>query len=76
MKPLTPRQQEVYRAIENYWREVGRSPSIKDVQTRLNLNETATRRHLDILTERGYLAPRRRGIPRDIYLAKPVGEAA
>jgi SOS-response transcriptional repressor LexA len=76
MHPLTPRQREVYQAIKDYWREVERSPSYQDLRTRLNINETALRRHIEILTERGYIAPRRRGIPRDIYLAKPVGEAA
>ena len=76
MRALAPRQREVYQAVQDYWREVGRSPSYQDLRTRLNLNETALRRHIGILEERGYLAPRRRGIPRDIYLAKPVGEAA
>jgi hypothetical protein len=75
MQPLAPRGEEVYLAIQDYWREVGRSPSFKDLQVRLNMTEDPSRRHIEILTERVYIAPRRRGIPRDIYLAKPLGEA-
>ena len=75
MKALTPRQQDVYEAIRDHWREVGRPPSFKDLQERVKLSVLPLRRHVLILEEKGYLAPRRPHTARDIYLAKPVGEA-
>lgn len=71
MRALAPRQQEVYQAVRDYWREVGRAPSFKDLEARLNMTGTPLRRHIEILEERGYLAPRRPNTPRDIYLATP-----
>jgi SOS-response transcriptional repressor LexA len=76
MQALAPRQLEVYKSILDYWREVGRAPSLKDLETRLGMTSMPLRRHLRILQEKGLLAPRRHNTARDIYLAKPVGEAA
>ena len=76
MQTLAPRQLEVYKSIQDYWREIGRAPSFKDLEARLGMTGTPLRRHIQILEARGYLAPRRHNRPRDIYLTSPAGEAA
>ena len=73
---LMPRQKNVLDAIKAHWCEIGRSPSFKDLEARLGMGSTALRRHLGILEAKGLIAPRRPRKPCDIYLAKPVGEAA
>jgi DNA-binding MarR family transcriptional regulator len=76
MQELPPRQLEVYASIQDYWREVRRAPSLKDLETRLGMTSMPLRRHLRILEAKGLLAPRRHNTARDIYLAETVGEAA
>ena len=76
MKKLRPCSLHVYDGIKAHWQEEKRSPSLRELQARLDLTLTPIRHHLEILEKAGLIAPRRRGVSRDIYLAEPLGKAA
>jgi len=72
---LTPRQAEVYAAIRQY-AAIGRSPSLMELSIKVGMSTWPLRRHLNILTQKGFLKPRRPKTARDIHLAEPIAEAA
>ncbi|HHX03722.1 MAG TPA: transcriptional repressor LexA [Tissierellia bacterium] len=56
MKKLTTRQQAVYGFIEDFIREHGYSPSIRDICAGLNIRSTSTiHTHIANLEDKGYL---------------------
>jgi SOS-response transcriptional repressor LexA len=72
---LTPRQTEVYEAIRKYAAK-GRSPSLRELSIKVGMSTWPLRRHLNILTQKGLLRPRRPKTARDIHLAENIPEAA
>lgn len=68
---LTDRQAEVLKAVRNYIDKNGRGPTLEEIGARVGMSSTlSVRRHLDILTNKGFINPRGYGIPRDISLTK------
>jgi SOS-response transcriptional repressor LexA len=66
--PLTSRQAEVLAAIRELSAN-GRAPTLAELGARVGMRGSWTvRRHLPILTARGFLRPRRYRKPRDITL--------
>jgi hypothetical protein len=72
---LTPRQAEVYEAIQKYTAK-GRSPSLRELSAIVGMSTWPLRRHLTILTQKGLLKPRRPKTTRDIHLAEHILKAA
>jgi DNA-binding transcriptional ArsR family regulator len=76
IQKLRPRTRNLYDGIKSHWTEEKRPPSFRDLRARTGLALNSLSNHLSILEREGLIEPRRRGIPRDIYLAKPLGETA
>jgi hypothetical protein len=72
---LTPRPADVYGAIRKYATK-GRSPSLRELSAKVGMSTWPLRRHLNILTQKGLLKPRRPKTARDIHLAEHILEAA
>ncbi len=71
MPKLSPTTLRVYNGVEAYWEKEKRSPSLKDLRPLVGIAISGLQYHLKILEKEGLIAPRRHGIPRDIYLTKP-----
>jgi len=56
MKPMTPKQQEVFQFIEKYQLENGSSPTIREMKEHLNVSsDNSVLKHLNGLVEKGYI---------------------
>ena len=66
MRPLTPRQQEVYDFLENHLRDRGYPPTLREICSNFGLKSTrAASDHLQALERKGYITrtpDRSRGI--------------
>lgn len=55
VRPLTPRQRDVLRAIIQYSRTVGEAPSQRFIARRLGMDHARVQQHLQALHEKGWL---------------------
>lgn len=55
MKSLTVRQQEVLAFVEEFWRQQGYPPTVREVAARFGIQPRAAADHLEALRRKGYL---------------------
>ena len=68
--PLMDTSMEILDIIRQYISDRGFAPSVRDIQDATNIRSTSTiRRHLDLLTDRGYIT-RTRDTARSIVLTQ------
>lgn len=56
MKPLTPRQREIYDWIKNYCEKNSRPPSIRDVGDAHGITAHAAHFHVKAIAKKGWMA--------------------
>jgi len=73
-KPLTGRQEEMLRYVEDYSAQNGYAPSIRDICKHFGISSTrGVHRHLETLEEKGYV--KRASTPRSIKIIRDISDA-